>query len=260
MKHQSDVAWEKWGQVDPYYGVLADDKFRGENIQQSKREFLDSGEEHIAGVLRKIDHHFGPIRRMRALDFGCGVGRLLLPLSQQFERVAGLDISKSMLQEASRNLSARDIGNVELLVSDDVLSALGDRTFDFVHSYIVLQHIEARRGYQIVSKLLDHLATDGAFFLHMCFGAARSTGRVQLTGARRLVRYVRTKVPFAYVFLNVLRGHPAFRPAMEMNEYDVGTMFELFRGAGFTEVISNVEQHGSWLTVSFCGKRAESGS
>lgn len=255
MKNQSDVAWEKWGQKDPYFGVLTDDKFRSGNIQQSKRQFFRSGEEHIANVIAKIENHFGPIDRVSCLDFGCGVGRLLLPLSQQFERVTGLDVSQSMLQEASKNLNEGGVSNVELLHSDDALSLLGERTFDFVHSFIVLQHIAPKRGYQIVSNLLSHLSKQGAVFLHVSFQQMRSASLSQLVSPRRFVRYIRTNVPFAYVFFNVLRGNPPFQPAMEMNEYDLGTILELFHQVGFSELITCVGEHGSSLTASFYSKR-----
>lgn len=77
----SDSHWRRWGQNDPYFGVLADERFRADAIERNREAFFASGppvvEERLAAAVR----HFGPFARRYALEFGCGVGRLTLPLS-----------------------------------------------------------------------------------------------------------------------------------------------------------------------------------
>ena len=74
----SDRTWEKIARSDPYYGVLTADRFRsGQLNDDSMAEFFRSGEEHIAHTVAMAETHLGlQIGNKRALDFGCGAGRL----------------------------------------------------------------------------------------------------------------------------------------------------------------------------------------
>lgn len=246
---RADLEWERWGQKDPYFGVLTDPKYHKANIENSKADFFESGALHVANVLDQVQKHFGPIQRANALDFGCGVGRLLVPLSKEFNSVTGLDVSTSMLEEASKNLAIRQISNVELLESDDSLTRLGSRTFDFVHTYIVLQHIAPERGYRIIRNLLRHLSPEGAFFIHVSCRRNQSL-------ARRLIYLSRSQVPFSYTLFNMLQGRRMFEPIMEMNEYDISRVFTILQQEGFPELKTRLENHGGCLTASFYSRKA----
>ena len=146
MTNDTDSDWEVWGKKDPYYGGCTQDSYRlCQMTDESRAEFFQAGEQRIHQILdhcrRHIDPEFNP---KRALDFGCGVGRLLIPVAQVTEHATGLDVSVSMLEEARKNCEERSLNNVTLLKSDDELSLLkGD--FDFVYSHIVLQHIPVDR-------------------------------------------------------------------------------------------------------------------
>jgi SAM-dependent methyltransferase len=78
----------------------------------------------------------------RALEIGCGVGRLLRPLSAVVERAIGVDISPEMIARARAALADRD--NVELAVTDGRLAVAEDAALDFVTSFIVFQHVPSR--------------------------------------------------------------------------------------------------------------------
>ena len=34
----TDEEWSKWGQKDPYYGVIVDEKYRAKNIDQTTKK------------------------------------------------------------------------------------------------------------------------------------------------------------------------------------------------------------------------------
>ena len=93
----TDKAWERFGKLDPYFGVLADEKFASANIEENRDLFFETGRNSVAHILNQYRDHFGDLPRGRALDFGCGVGRLTFPLAAEFSSVLGLDISPSML-------------------------------------------------------------------------------------------------------------------------------------------------------------------
>jgi 2-polyprenyl-3-methyl-5-hydroxy-6-metoxy-1,4-benzoquinol methylase len=74
-----------------------------------------------------------------------------------------MDISESMLHEARRNAREADLGNIEFVISDTGLSRFeGD--YDFVHSFIVLQHIQVARGEAIVRQLVGRFAPGGVAY------------------------------------------------------------------------------------------------
>jgi 2-polyprenyl-3-methyl-5-hydroxy-6-metoxy-1,4-benzoquinol methylase len=89
--NNTDSMWEKWGESNPYHAVLTTGDFHGEKLSQTKDAFFETGRAHIGRVMRDIEQRFGAGPRHSVLDFGCGVGRLLLPLSSQFDRVEGMD-------------------------------------------------------------------------------------------------------------------------------------------------------------------------
>ena len=49
-----------------------------------------------------------------ALDFGCGVGRLVLPLARRYRTVVGIDISDAYIAEAVRNRDKHGLTNISL--------------------------------------------------------------------------------------------------------------------------------------------------
>jgi 2-polyprenyl-3-methyl-5-hydroxy-6-metoxy-1,4-benzoquinol methylase len=166
----TDREWEKYGKDEPYYGVLTDEKYYKSNLtDQLKEEFFTSGYHQIDGVLRKIRKHIEPSFKIcKALDFGCGVGRLVIPLAKISEEVTGVDVSESMLKEAQKNCEFYSIKNVTLVKSDDGLSSIKGK-FDFIHSFIVFQHIPIKRGEWIFKNLLEHLEDDGVGVFHFTF-------------------------------------------------------------------------------------------
>ncbi|HEY2123898.1 MAG TPA: class I SAM-dependent methyltransferase, partial [Chthoniobacterales bacterium] len=78
----------------------------------------------------------------RALEIGCGPGRLLLPMSRYFSEIHGVDVSDEMIGLARERL--RDTHVQVHATSGQDLAIFADEYFDFVYSYIVFQHIPER--------------------------------------------------------------------------------------------------------------------
>jgi SAM-dependent methyltransferase len=98
------------------------------------------------------------------LEIGCGMGRIMKPLSIRFKKVYGVDISASILQEAQEYL--RDIPNVSLHENDGKSLALfADASFDYVLSAGVLQHIPYREVIENYMKEGIRVLKDGGLFL-----------------------------------------------------------------------------------------------
>jgi len=237
--NNTDRSWEMLGRTDPYYGVLTDEKFRSAKLDASaRREFFASGSVHMIALLQRIETMLGPVARGRALDFGCGVGRLAIPLGRDagFASVIGVDISESMLEEARRNAQEAGLGHIDFVLSDDELSRL-DGAFDFVHSFIVLQHIPVARGEGIVRQLVKRLAPGGVAALHLPF--ARRSGPL-----RNLASYLRTRVRPLHMLGNLVQGRPWNEAPMQMNRYDLNKLFVILHECGLARVTAEFMDDG----------------
>jgi SAM-dependent methyltransferase len=130
--------WEELAKVDPLWAILTSADRRGGRWELA--EFFDTGEAEISEVLKAADDLGDPVRRERALDFGCGVGRLSRPLAERFRECVGLDISEGMVKLA-RELN-EDRPNCRFVVNAAPdLGLLESESFDFVYSSLVLQHM-----------------------------------------------------------------------------------------------------------------------
>jgi 2-polyprenyl-3-methyl-5-hydroxy-6-metoxy-1,4-benzoquinol methylase len=245
----TDLAWEEWGRRDPYFGVITDPKFRRSEMDgYIKREFFQSGESHAHGVLNTIRRYVDPGFTPRTvLDFGCGVGRLLIPFAKIVDEVVGLDVSPSMLREARRNCDEHGLRNVRLLDSDDSLSTLTG-SFDLIHSCIVFQHIPAERGRTIFSKLLQHLRPGGVGAVQLTYSKTRfaSTHGIAPAVPATVVssgtdtRSSETPIP------SIPNGAD---PEIQMNPYNVNEILFLMQCHGVQQFHIEFSDHGGELGV-----------
>ena len=143
MPNRHDRAWEDWGSVDPLYAILTDPKYR--HGGGNRDEFLDTGESFAAAIVEQCDA-LGLVKdRGRALDFGCGIGRVSAPLSRRFAEVVGLDISPSMVETARQMHAQRTNCRFEVQRTTD-LRQFADASFDLVLCVLVLQHLASQEA------------------------------------------------------------------------------------------------------------------
>jgi SAM-dependent methyltransferase len=128
--------WERHGQSDPLWAILTDPGKRGGRWEPGS--FFATGREEVGQLMARLGSL--PERRERALDFGCGVGRLTEALADHFSRVDGVDISEAMIGRA-RTLSRHRAACAYHANARPDLSLFPDACFDLVHSSIVLQHV-----------------------------------------------------------------------------------------------------------------------
>jgi SAM-dependent methyltransferase len=224
----SDATWKHYGQTDPYFGVLTSDDFRRDNLTpEAKARFFRSGQEYVEFVLGTIRDHLSPsLEIRRALDFGCGVGRVTIPLAKASGSVVGIDVSESALDEAARNCKEQGVTNATFAPSDDSLTAV-TRPVDFVHSFIVLQHIPPARGEAIFRRLIDLLEDDGIGAVHFtCSWSSRTPLYKRILASGYLT------VPGLFGLRNLVKGRPFGERLMEMNRYDVTRLMRILQESG----------------------------
>ena len=151
--------WDEMGRLDALWAILSDPSKRYGRWDLD--EFLATGREEINGVLAVARQWDLPRHSDRALDFGCGVGRLTRAMADHFSTTVGVDISDVMVSRARALHAGNPRCSFEVL-PDDGLTARPDRSIDFIYSRIVLQHIpDGRVTRARIREFVRLLAVDG---------------------------------------------------------------------------------------------------
>jgi len=229
----TDKAWETLGRVDPYWAVISDDAYHGRRLTEPQlATFLKSGADHVDDIWRTCRRVFGEeFAPRRVLDFGCGVGRVTMPLARRVDSVVAVDIADSMLSVARELLDRNGVDNVQLVKSDGTLSAV-DGPFDLVHSVIVLQHIPPEPGLTLARRLVELAGETGVVVLHVLYH--NPFERSPVAGlAHRLVAPLRDR------FRRV--------PEIQMNPYPLNQLFKLIQDAGVRRIHAELTNHAGHL-------------
>ncbi len=141
--------WNELGRRDPMWAVLS-------GPLEARRDwdpeaFFRTGVEEVAAVLARSEALGAAPRLERALDFGCGIGRLSQALASHFLEVHGVDIASAMLEQARQQNRMGERCQFHLNEGDS-LALFPDATFDFVYSSITLQHMEPRYSRRFLSE------------------------------------------------------------------------------------------------------------
>lgn len=179
--------WDSLGAEDPLWAVLSAPGTRGNRWNPDK--FFATGQAEIAGLFDDLAARGVATQRGRALDFGCGVGRLTQALAERFDRVDGVDIAPSMVAAARRFNHHGD--RCAYHVNDRAdLSLFGDGVFDLIYSRITLQHIPPEFTKRYVVEFARVLSTGGVAVVHIPAGMTplrEAVFRLAMT-KRRLTR------------------------------------------------------------------------
>jgi ubiquinone/menaquinone biosynthesis C-methylase UbiE len=138
---QQERDWNELAELDPYWAILTSPGTRFGGWDSD--EFFATGAAEIDVVMRHAAELGHPQGRARALDFGCGLGRVTRPLAGHFDECVGVDISEGMVRQA-RELNADVPGASFVVNAADDLRRFNDASFDLVYSVIVLQHVPDR--------------------------------------------------------------------------------------------------------------------
>jgi SAM-dependent methyltransferase len=151
-------SWERFGRDDPYWAVLTHKDKRGG--QWDVDAFYRSGALEIEATLQRARERGLDVRRGRALDFGCGAGRLTQAMADHFAHADGVDISRSMVRLARARNRHPQRCTYHVNVAPE-LSLFPSGAFDFVYTTLVLQHMEQRYSTRYVEELVRVLAPHG---------------------------------------------------------------------------------------------------
>ncbi len=149
--------WDRLGRDDPFWAILTENDRRGG--RWDPREFMATGREEFDTWLSWLGEFGLTPRDGRALDFGCGAGRMTQALARHFRSVDGVDIAPSMVALAE---ATNQSPSVRFFHHDQPdLSLFPDGCFDLVYSMLVLQHIRPEFTRRYLREFARVLAPGG---------------------------------------------------------------------------------------------------
>lgn len=101
----------------------------------------------------------------KVLDVGCNAGAVARELKERFPKVKiwGIDVNQDVLSQASDVLQAGFVVNLDN--TEELVSALGDLSFDFIILADVLEHTIS--PWRTVNALLRHLQPGGELIISL---------------------------------------------------------------------------------------------
>lgn len=197
---ESNIEWEKWGEIDPLWGVASwAGREKDSDNPWTNEEFYSLGKsdwEHFQSRWQKYG-----VDRGSCLEIGCGAGRITMHLGKFFDTVYGVDVSENMVAYARQHVANPNTTFFKIdgtqLPKDEASVAAVFSTYVFQHfdslDYATLYFKEIYRilkpggTFMIQVPLFEwHPATPGVF--KAVFELRKSLGHVRAWLQRRLIR------------------------------------------------------------------------
>lgn len=153
-----ESTWEAGARRDPHWVVLTDPSRRARGWDDES--FFATGRADTERLMTRVRASGRPAEFRRAMDFGCGLGRITRALSEYFPLVEGVDISATMVERAAKLHAARPGLSFHVNVAPD-LARFERGAYDLVHSQITLQHMPPSMALNYVSEFVRLLAPGG---------------------------------------------------------------------------------------------------
>jgi SAM-dependent methyltransferase len=238
--------WTRLGADDPLWAVYVAPGTRGG--KWDLEEFLGTGRREVDAALAEARALGLRAGGGRALDFGCGVGRLSNALAAHVDEVVAVDIADTMLTEARR--LDRSGGKIRFVLNTTPdLGFLADGSVDLVYSSLVLQHLPPGYARRYLAEFARVLAPGGTAVVQTVTGRTRSPKGL----AAALLPW-----PAQSWLQRRLLGYPA---GMRMRAVPAREVEAAFQGTGVRVVaaVDDPSYGGHWRCVRFFAGRGEQG-
>ena len=253
--NQLQKHWDEFGKRDPLWAILTlPEKANG---GWDPAEFFANGEDEIQRAVSYARDQKAELNPQRALDFGCGVGRLTQALCQHFAECHGVDIAPSMIAGANRYNQYPTRCHYHLNDQDN-LRLFPDNSFDFIYSVIVLQHIRPEYSLRYIREFLRVLAPNGIALFQIPSHLANPPLPAGASKHWRALLGQQPAVLFKHLVQSLLQKpeehKPITNPIMEMYGVQQEIVIEAVQRAGGK--ILAVEDDGwageSWVSYRYC--------
>ena len=200
-----EATWDSYAREDALWSILTAPGKEGGRWDLD--EFFDTGASEIAAITTMLDRLGLPPERSRALDFGCGVGRLTRALGSRFDRVIGVDVSAEMIAHARRLNEGRE--NLEWIHNPHHgIPDIGDASIDLIYTRFVLQHVPTSAALGYLAEFARVLAPRGLLvFQYPCGNIELQERSDPIRVALRRVRAILRPPPPRPLIME-MHGHP----------------------------------------------------
>jgi 2-polyprenyl-3-methyl-5-hydroxy-6-metoxy-1,4-benzoquinol methylase len=148
-------------------------RFHEVMAEDSGQSVLSSLESHILPLVPGLVDHLA--RGIRALDVGCGRGRVMIRLAELFpnSRFVGMDLSQDAIQGARDEASVRRLVNIEFVAIDlsDFDEKAEPEAFHFITTFDAV-HDQAR-PFNVLRGIHRALRPDGVYLMQDIKGSSR---------------------------------------------------------------------------------------
>ncbi|HUS84602.1 MAG TPA: class I SAM-dependent methyltransferase [Anaerolineales bacterium] len=209
--------WDRLGEKNPFWAALTS------SDEWDQETFFETGRKEVSDLMDYIHTLPVTLGSGRALDFGCGAGRLSQALSAYFDEVHGVDIAPSMIQVAEQFNRHNEKCRYHLNPDND-LRLFPDDHFDFIYSNLVLQHIAPDYTFKYLKEFLRILAPSGLLIFQL---------PSRLISNNRLLQALFDILPASFwLGMAALRDAYRQKPAMEMHGIERDKVIAFLPGNG----------------------------
>ena len=254
--------WNQLGKRDPLWAILMwNDK---KDNKWDPDEFFETGKQEIKDVMQYVAKLGLLQQRGRALDFGCGAGRLTQALATYFEAVVGIDIAPSMVKLAKRynRFGARCLYYVN---DADNLRVFPDQEFHFIYSNIVLQHMRPDYVKSYIREFLRVLKPQGVLIFQLPSRNLATPRRVEpsneaVCNPSRVMEsvgikgFIKRHVPERFWGWYVDLKYGVHEPITEVHGIERSEVEDLLRnnGAHIVDVVDDDHAAVTWEGFRYC--------
>jgi len=240
-----DPRWNEIARREPYFAIITDPRFlRSQFNAAARHDFFATGEALVEHIFHVAKHRLAPDFAPTAiLDFGCGVGRLTIPLARRAAgrggAVLGVDRSPEMLEISRGEAQSAGVANITFARANEIQPS---QSFDLICCYLVFQHLAPDEVHALTGDLISHLVPGGVLVLHVPVRSRVST-------VVSITRTLRSKVPFANALANTLKGNPPGRPFIQARAHSLVDIVDVAQRRGIGNFHLEFDRHEQLDTV-----------
>ncbi len=170
--------WNELGKKDPFWAAITFEDKRGNKWNHN--EFFKKGEIEINTLMDYLKSTNKPVKFNRALDFGCGVGRLTQALCKYFNEIYGVDIAPSMIIHAKKFNKFKK--KCTYVLNEEVnLNIFNDNYFDVIYTNITLQHMKPKFFKKYLIEFLRIISPTGLVIFQLPSKPAKIKNKIKQT-------------------------------------------------------------------------------
>ncbi len=153
-----------------------------------------------------------------------------------------------MLKEARRNSAKFNLGNVNFVKGDNNLTEIKGE-FDFIHSFIVFQHIKPPIGEAIFKKFVEMLTNGGIGVLHFTYSDN------QMSQSQKIRFRIYRDFSWTYKLRNFIKKEK--EALIPMYLYDLNRLLLVLQENDCHKCQIRFSQHGAEGALLFFQKKKE---